>query len=63
MSETILTAQDYIYDDKEDFYTNIDYTLAESFIDNYEKDYLDPPDLLNLYHADFDTESQIFQGA
>ena len=25
------TSVDYLYDDKEDFYTNVDYTLPDSF--------------------------------
>ena len=26
-----LTADDYLYEDKEDFYTNVDYTLADNY--------------------------------
>ena len=31
MVVTNFTSVDYVFDDKEDFYTNVDYTLPDSF--------------------------------
>ena len=47
MVVTNFTSVDYVFDDKEDFYTNVDYTLPDSF------EVLDQGTIQLLHNQDF----------